>query len=112
MSWLSARIAHTMQEHGVDLRSASRWEDAGTHPAVPELKRLHKTVTIRCTAERLHTFLEALNRLSFVVVVENLSVMRDEELGAVSAEIELATFVLRADEALSQAPAPGRDHVD
>lgn len=96
VSWLSARIADMMRAHSVDLRSASRWSDGGRHPAVPELKRLRKAVTVRCTAQNLQAFLEAINGLPFVVVVEDLMVTRDQNWGAVLANIRLATFVLRS----------------
>ena len=98
VSWLSARIAQTMRAHHVDLRSATRWNDSGRHPAVPELKRLRKTAIVRCTAHDLQQFLEALNRLPFAVGVEDLVVVRNENRGAVSATIDLAAFVLRASE--------------
>ena len=111
VSWLSARIADTMQTHSIDLRSATQWSDGGQHPAVPELKRLKKSVSVRCTAQRLQAFLEAINKLSFLVIVEDLMVTRDRQWGAVSAKINLTTFVLRSRSAVSQAgPATfGRD---
>jgi len=94
VSWLSARIADELRGHDLDLRSATRWADGGSHPAVPELKRLRKTITVRCAAPKLQAFLEAANELPFAIVIEDLSVTRDKEWGAVSARIELATFVL------------------
>jgi len=94
VSWLSARIADELRGHDLDLRSASCWADAGRHPAVPELKRLRKTITVRCAAQKLQAFLEAVNEVPFAVVIEDLSVTRDKEWGAVSARIELTTFVL------------------
>ena len=114
VSWLSARIADTMQTHSVDLRSATRWSDGGQHPAVPELKRLKKSVSVRCTPRQLQAFLEAINKLPFLVIVEDLMVIRDEQWGAVSADISLATFVLHSGHALSQsAPATfGKDRND
>ncbi len=102
VSWLSARIAHAMEAHNVDLRSATRWSDGGQHPAVPQLKRLRKSVSVRCSARDLQEFLVAVNRLPFVVVVDDLMVNRDREWGAVSARIELVTFVLRATKADSE----------
>ena len=94
VSWLSARIAGELRGHDLDLRSATCWTDGGRHPAVPELKRLRKTITVRCAAQKLQAFLEAVNELPFAVVIENLSVTRDKEWGAVLARIQLATFVL------------------
>lgn len=105
VSWLSARIADALRRHDVDLSSATCWADGGRHPAVPELKRLRKAVTVRCAAEKLQAFLETVNNLPFAVVVEDLSVTRDKEWGAVSARIELATFVLRGGTPAD--PAPG-----
>ena len=95
VSWLSARIADELRSHDLDLRSATCWTDGGRHPAVPELKRLRKAITVRCAAQKLQAFLEAVNKLPFAVVIEGLSVTRDKEWGAVSARIELTTFVLR-----------------
>lgn len=105
VSWLSARIADELRGHDLDLRSATCWTDGGRHPAVPELKRLRKTITVRCAAQKLQAFLEAVNELPFAVVIEDLSVTRDKEWGAVSARIELATFVLHG--RTPAAPAAG-----
>ncbi|MFH1732024.1 MAG: hypothetical protein ABIF82_10300 [Planctomycetota bacterium] len=106
VSWLSARITDELRGHDLDLRSATCWTDGGRHPAVPELKRLKKAITVRCAAQKLQAFLEAANELPFAVVVDDLSVTRDKEWGAVSARIELTTFVLRGGTpAASAAPA-------
>ena len=114
VSWLSAQIAETMRSHSVDVRSATRWNDAGQHPAVPELKRLKKSVSVRCNAQNLEAFLQAINKLPFLVIVDDMTVTRDKRWGAVSANISLATFVVRSTTALSQAdPATfGRDTGD
>ena len=96
ISWVSAQIAHMMRTHHMDLRSATDWTEGGPDPGAPALKRLRKTLTVRCAARDLQALLEALNRLSFAVVVEDLDVRRDPKPGAVSADIHLATFVLRA----------------
>lgn len=102
VSWLSARIANAMQAHGIDLRSATRWSDGGQHTAVPELKRLKKSVRVRCSPPKLQAFLETVNKLPFLVIVEDLMVIRDQQWGAVSANISLATFVLHSGGAVSQ----------
>lgn len=96
VSWLSARIAEAMEQHRIDLRSASDWREGGRRPPVPDLKGLQKRMTVRCTARDLQAFLEQINRLPFVVIVEDLRVTRDQKWGTVSAQISLATFVLRA----------------
>jgi Tfp pilus assembly protein PilO len=96
VSWLSARIAEAMHTHRIDLRSASDWREGSQRPPVPALKGLQRNLTVRCTAEDLQAFLEHINKLPFVVIVESLSVTRDAKWGTVSANISLATFVLRA----------------
>jgi len=96
ISWLSARIADAVAAHGVDLRSATHWKEGAGKPSMPELKRMEKTIAVRCPARSLQEFLEEINRLPFVVIVEDLNVLRDQEWGTVSADIRLATFVLRA----------------
>ncbi|MFO7900421.1 MAG: hypothetical protein R6V58_15350 [Planctomycetota bacterium] len=95
ISWLSARIADAAREHDVDIRSASHWTDGGRATDIPELKRMRKTVTVRCPARNLYEFLQAMNKLPFAVIVEDLSVRREEQGGTVSATVDLATFVLR-----------------
>jgi Tfp pilus assembly protein PilO len=95
VSWLSARIAEAMNKHGIDLRSASDWREGGRRPPVPDLKGLQKQMTVRCTARDLQAFLVQINKLPFAVIVEDLRVTRDQKWGTVSAEIRLATFVLR-----------------
>ena len=95
VSWLSARLADAMRAHNIDLRSATNWTEAGEKPSERGLKRLQKTLTVRCSAKNLQAFLEAINQLSFVVIVQDLAVTRDQKWGAVSATIKLATFVLR-----------------
>jgi Tfp pilus assembly protein PilO len=95
ISWLSARIAEAMSRHNVDLRAASNWQAGGRTPPVPELKGLQKSLTVRCSARDLEAFLEAVNALPFVVIVEDLSVLRDRQVGFVSARLKLNTFVLR-----------------
>ena len=95
VSWISAQIAETMQAHVIDLRAATDWAEGGARPPVAALKRLEKEVTVRCPARNLQAFVEALNRLPFLVVVEDLEVRRSPERGAVSATMKLATFVLR-----------------
>ena len=96
VSWLSACIADAMQEHSIDLRSATDWAEGGNPPPAPALKRLQKTINVLCTAEQLQAFLNAVNKLPFVVVVEELDVSRDKKWGTVSANIRLAAFVLRS----------------
>ena len=95
VSWLSAQIADAMGRHHIDLRSATDWAEGGQSPG-PELKRFQKTVTVRASAQDLQAFLEALNKLPFAVIVEDLTVTRDQKRGTVSANVGLATFVLRA----------------
>ncbi len=108
VSWLSARIADAMQANQIDLRSATHWHEGGEAPPVPELKRLQKSITIHCTAGNLQAFLQAVNRLPFAVVVEDLEVRRNRQWGVVSAEIKLATFVLRVSPGAAswQTPSP------
>ena len=96
VSWLSARIADALRANDIDLRSASRWAEAGKAPGTGELKRMRRTMTLRCPAKDLQAFLESLNKLPFAVVVDDLSVERRQNSGTVSANIKLATFVLRA----------------
>ncbi len=96
LSWLSARIAAVMAAHDVELRSATDWSEGRKKPPAAELKWLQKAVTVRCSGKDLQAFLQSLNKLSFVVVVEDLAVRRDQKCGTVSAEIKLGTFVLRA----------------
>jgi hypothetical protein len=98
VSWLSAQIADAMDRHHIDLRAATDWSEGGAPPPVPALKRLQKTVTLRCTARNLQAFLESVNELPFAVIVEDLEVRRDEKWGAVSATVRLATFVLRREQ--------------
>jgi len=96
ISWLSARVADAMRAHHVDLRSSATWSEGGEKPIIPALKRLQKQITVRCPAQDLQAFLTSLNKLPFVVVVEDIQVDRDQKWGAVLADIRLATFVLRA----------------
>jgi|GEM_PF-4272110 len=95
VSWLSARIADAMRENRIDMRSATHWAEGGEKPPVAELKRLQKDITVTGTAQNVQAFLEALNKLPFAVIVEDLQVVRDRKWGDVSANIKLATFVLR-----------------
>lgn len=95
VNWISARIAELMSAHHLDLRSATDWGESGDKPAAA-LKRLQKRIVVRGTAENLQALLESVNQLPFAVIVEDLDVQRDEQWGSVSADIRLATFVLRA----------------
>ena len=95
VSWLSARIADAMRENHIDMRSATHWAQGGEEPPVAQLKRLQKDITVTGTAQNVQAFLEALNKLPFAVIVEDLRVVRDRKWGDVSADVKLATFVLR-----------------
>ena len=106
ISWLSAQIADLMREHSVDLRSTTDWAQGGTPPPSPQLKRLQKEISTLSTAKDLHDFLESLNSLPFVAVVEDLSVARDQKCGTVSARIKLATFVLPTPSLAALPPPP------
>jgi len=104
ISWVSARLADTLRAHNIDLQAATRWCEEGTPPPQPELKRLEKTITVRCSARDLQEFLVSLNRLPFAVAVEDLAAQRAPQWGVVTAHMKLATFVLRA-RAVPAAPA-------
>ncbi len=106
VSWLSARIAELMNTHHLDLRSATDWSESSDRPTSAALKRLQKRISVRGTAENLQAFMESVSQLPFAVIVEDLDIRRDEQWGSVSAEIRLATFVLRAAASLALARTP------
>jgi len=95
VGWISARLALVMGANRIDIRSSSDWQESGEKTPAAELKQLRKSLTVQCSAQDLEAFLEALNKLPFVVVVESLEVSRDAAWGQVAAQLRLGTFVLR-----------------